>query len=817
MNKFFLILVISLSLAEIYSCRVGKSVSEDGDHKKRVKDLAHLVATYKSDKDEKPNEVPIWEHWLKKSGELPPDFDKLPSNALLPDLLKFQNGDPVSDSTKWPARKEEIKNVLRQYMLGDWPPIPPKIAVKYRRLGSIPPLVRDSVAEDNDLYIRKDLQLFFAPSEKAVEFAAHSYRFSGLMQTSKYWSDYSQFTVATLNVELYLPKKGNLPYPAIIVSAISAPEQKALLPQDVEKLKRGYAVVRYFRKDADYIPAVYVEYECNQLEWWAYAASRCVDFLYTLPDIDKSKIAIAGHSRLGKTALMAAAMDSRINAVIVSHPGTGAGSFNLWRYAGDKFGAETLENSTRQYQYWNNPRMRFFIGRENKLPFDNHYLVSLVAPRSCLLGTGEHDFIGEVWGDQQCYLEVNKVYKLLGEEQRLGFYTSPGGHEETSSMIESQLDWLDMQFGRKPYQFENKLPYTYSFDEWKRITGEHLDKQKFPEKTLHDILKAGNGKDIKTTEEWETKAANIKKQIKWVIGDLPAYSKIDKAVIVNEKQQSDINAKTGWPVNDTLAKAEIAIDDKLHAHITYPKKRNGKLPVVIYLHAYLDAVGYNWPTSYGYSPSVADRLAQNGYMAVEFDQFGYGKRNNDSGIEFYKKNAHTSAVGVMIQDVSKVIDAISLLDLVDKDKIMVCGYSLGGIVALYAAVFDARIGAVATTSGFASMRMDVHGKKTEGIRRYSHLRPTIPRLGMFLGDEKRIPYDFHEVLALIAPRPVFILAPKFDQDWLYEDVETCYREAAKIFDLYGKRQNIMLHNPDDFNRYPPEYQQTIIDWFKKIP
>jgi len=166
----------------------------------------------------------------------------------------------------------------------------------------------------------------------------------------------------------------------------------------------------------------------------------------------------------------------------------------------------------------------------------------------------------------------------------------------------------------------------------------------------------------------------------------------------------------------------------------------------------------------------------------------------------------------MIQDVSKIIDAVSQLDWVNKDKIMVAGYSLGGMVGLYSAVFDDRIKAVTTTCGFGSMRRDVHGNETEGIRRYSHLRPTIPRLGLFQGNEKRIPYDFHEIIGLIAPRPVYILAPQFDQDWYFEDVEVCYKEAQKIFKLYGKEENLVLESPDDFNRYPPEYQEMVNNW-----
>jgi dienelactone hydrolase len=796
MSRFLLISVIlSVSLLITGCCdRVssktnGQKVSDEKIQEKRAEFLEHLLKTYSSDKDGKPQEVPIWESWLRKSGELPPDFDELEANAIPPELLRFQNGKTVANPRQWEIRKQEIRKALEQYMFGNWPPPPPKMAIKYQ----------ESNEEETELYIKTNVQLYFAPSVTAVEYVDRTRDYSPRYKRETR-GDYTNFDAAVLNVVLYIPK-GKGPFPAIIQWGIG----RQISNQEIESLKRGYIYCRFDINDADYFRDVYPDYECNQIEWWAYAASRCVDLLYSRDDIDRSKIAVYGHSRSGKTILLAAVMDDRINAIIDSHPGTGAGSFNLWRYASDKYGGETLENGTRRFQYWNNPRMRFFIGRENKMPFDSHFLLALVAPRPCLMGTGEHDDVGEAWGDQQCYLAVKKVYQLLGGEQKLGFYASPDAHQVTPQMVNDYLDWLDMQFGRKPFDFSEKLIYTYTFDGWKKITGEEFDIKKFPEKDLNDILLALDGKEIKEKEEWGKKADQVRNQIKLIIGDLPAYEKIQKVKTENERSYGN-----------NLKKAEIPIDDKLIAHITWPADNKNKIPVVIYLHAYLDANGYNWSRGYGYTTSVGERLAQNGFLAIEFDQFGYGLRNRDSDIEFYAEHKNQSALGVMIRDVSKIIDALSLIDWVDKDKIMVAGYSLGGMVGLYAAVFDSRIQAVASTCGFGSMRLDVHGDQTEGIKRYSHLRPTIPRLGLFLGNEKRIPYDFHEVLALIAPRPVFILAPKLDQDWYYEDVEICYNEAVKVFNLYGRRENINLVSPDDFNRYPPEYQEIIISWLTGI-
>jgi len=114
------------------------------------------------------------------------------------------------------------------------------------------------------------------------------------------------------------------------------------------------------------------------------------------------------------------------------------------------------------------------------------------------------------------------------------------------------------------------------------------------------------------------------------------------------------------------------------------------------------------------------------------------------------------------------------------------------------------------------MRRDAHGQETEGLRRYSHLRPLLPRLGFFVGNETRVPYDFHEILALIAPRPVFILAPVLDQDWVFEDVEACFEAASAVYRLLGAEQCIRLHAPLDFNRYPPTYQNTVCKWLGRV-
>src|SRR5690606_23015892 len=99
----------------------------------------------------------------------------------------------------------------------------------------------------------------------------------------------------------------------------------------------------------------------------------------------------------------------------------------------------------------------------------------------------------------------------------------------------------------------------------------------------------------------------------------------------------------------------------------------------------------------------------------------------------------------------------------------------------------------------------------EGIYGYSHLHGLLPRLGFFVGNESRIPYDFHEILALIAPRPLLMVAPTWDQFASLEDIKQSIQEVSKVYGLYGS-DNIHLYTPEDYNRFSPEMKDFVFEW-----
>jgi len=136
--------------------------------------------------------------------------------------------------------------------------------------------------------------------------------------------------------------------------------------------------------------------------------------------------------------------------------------------------------------------------------------------------------------------------------------------------------------------------------------------------------------------------------------------------------------------------------------------------------------------------------------------------------------------------------------------------------SLLTAATDTRIAGVASISGFTPMRSNTLDRGTEGIKAYSHLHGLMPRLGFFLGHEAQIPLDFHEILACLAPRPLFIIAPVFDRYAYLTDIRLTVKEADKIYNLYDRSNHITFFSPDDYNRFSAEMQDKLYQWLRKL-
>lgn len=184
---------------------------------------------------------------------------------------------------------------------------------------------------------------------------------------------------------------------------------------------------------------------------WAWGMSRIVDYLLGDPKIDPNKIIAFGHSRLGKTALWAAAQDERFTAVISNNSGQ-AGASLSHRKVG-----ESIDHLILAFPYWFCAQYHRYLERVDSLPVDGHLLLALIAPRPLYVASGESDAFSDPVGEFLSAKEASKVYQLFHKGgvtgdlpalntpvgSTLRYHIRTGGHTVTAYDWEQYLNFAD--------------------------------------------------------------------------------------------------------------------------------------------------------------------------------------------------------------------------------------------------------------------------------------------------------------------------------------------------------------------------------------
>jgi dienelactone hydrolase len=772
---------------------------------------------------------PSFDAWLKKTNALPPDFNSLPRHNALPDPLTFLNGRPVTTAAQWPARREEISKLSQKYV---WGTVPPRPKIDHVT-------ILDEKHEDG--YTVRNVRLEFGPESKG-----------------------------TMRVRVYIPD-GNGPFPVLINSSLQG--------WAASLIRRGYISAGFAGNDsmddAAALAQLYPDYDFALLPRRGWAAGFVVDYLATLPHVDMKHIAIFGYSRDGKMAALAGALDPRIAAVIAGS--TGVGGVLPWRAAGERGFGEGIETTTRSFPTWFAPQLRFFSGREDRLPVDGNLLAAMIAPRSILMEWGNNDQVSNTWGNEQTYYSALKVYKLLGVPDRIGTLRVPGFHGANDE--EADLDWLDQQFGRSTKKWTSNVIFQWNWDTWRTNTKTTLDLTKYPKHGADDLLKSSTGGAIASATDWERKSQDLRKSVVAILGSEPVkLSAADSArPAFGPPPGAGPGAAARRPGGATPAGAEAGaapgaaaarpggpggpggfgaaqgvggpapsagqvapnlplwvignggnsygwLDPQkseaasrhimfagLAGDLYYPKDTPAgkKLPTVIWLHGYSYPLGYMWVYHSDLHPILA--LVHAGYAVLAYDQSGFGSRLSETGA-FYDRYPKWSHMGRLVEDAHSAVDALAKDDLVDPQRIYLFGYSLGGTVAIYEAALDSRVKGVVSIAGFTPMRSDVASRGDGGVARYSSERDLIPSLGFFVGHESQIPYDYQELLGMIAPRPVLVVQPQLDRDATPADVEAAVTQAKQVYSLYGAGDKLAISEPWDYNRLPNNTLDETMKW-----
>lgn len=354
-----------------------------------------------------------------------PPANSLSTTSQLPDPFLMKNGQRVSNAREWRQRREEIKGILQFYEYGFMPPAPMSWSIALNSTASWLP----GTAYRYTMTLRADAVKSF-----------------------------------TMRVNVYKPA-GNGPFPVVV--NISDDSSKATLC-----MSRGYMMVTFNQQDLDPdtegsdivgpAQAAYPEYDWGSLAVWAWGASRVMDYLETRNDVDLKHVIIRGHSRTGKAALLAGAFDERF--ALTAPNGAGTGGPSVYRIRNS--GAESLATITSANTFfsWFQKNFGSFGGRETRLPFDQHFLVALVAPRLMLTTDATGDLWANPRGNQASREAAMRVFDFLGAGGNIGMHFRPGAHDTLEEDWHALLDFADRHFFGKPTSRDfDYRPYpTYS-------------------------------------------------------------------------------------------------------------------------------------------------------------------------------------------------------------------------------------------------------------------------------------------------------------------------------------------------------------------
>jgi len=407
---------------------------------------------------------------LVRAGEDPlPGFDQLKANPDLVDPLQFAFRDKkVANKDEWfNARRPELKRLIQHYMYGYFPPPPEKVDAKVEREDAN---ALGGKATKREVTLRFGPEgtppinlLLLTPNGKQNVPVFVGIGFCG----NQTLLDDTSIALSTV----WMPNgcKGCVNNAA---TEASRGTQKDVW--NVETiLSRGYALAVFYcgdvgpdRKDVDEgVRKAYLKpgetpddpHRMATIAAWAWSIQRVVDYLVTDTRIDKSKIAVVGHSRLGKTALLAGAFDDRIALIIPLQAGCGGTAPSRGKIG------EPVARINKVFPHWFNGAFKWFNDQPEKLPFDQHCLLALCAPRPVLFANAVEDTWANPAGQFDVMKAADPVWKLLGSDglasqtmpetgklmdSTLGYFIRPGKHAMQPEDWEVFLAFADKHFGK---------------------------------------------------------------------------------------------------------------------------------------------------------------------------------------------------------------------------------------------------------------------------------------------------------------------------------------------------------------------------------
>ncbi|MEM1443470.1 MAG: acetylxylan esterase [Verrucomicrobiota bacterium] len=392
------------------------------------------------------------------------DEAKVPPYTL-PEVLRFENGDPISGAEEWSERRKEILDLFATHVFG----ITPAEAEEARLNSTVDQIIPNfldgkAVLKEVSLSIegKSDGPVFHlllitpAGVQSVPTFLGYNFRGNHTIHPDP--------RIRLSDSWMRPDKEGR------IVNNRSTEVARGTSANrwPVEKIiDRGFglAVLYYGDVDPDFddgfengVHAVFGKPERDgwgSIGTWAWGLSRTLDYLESDPAVDGSKVAVFGHSRLGKTSLWAGAQDERFALVISNNSGCGGAALSRRAFG------ETVKRINTSFPHWFNDRFPEYNDRLDDLPVDQHQLIALMAPRPVYVASAEEDRWADPRGEFLSALHGSKAWELfektgVGVEEMpgvnepvgetVGYHIRTGKHDVTDFDWEQYLDFAERHF-----------------------------------------------------------------------------------------------------------------------------------------------------------------------------------------------------------------------------------------------------------------------------------------------------------------------------------------------------------------------------------
>ncbi|MBP1948439.1 alpha/beta hydrolase family protein [Virgibacillus litoralis] len=315
---------------------------------------------------------------------------------------------------------------------------------------------------------------------------------------------------------------------------------------------------------------------------------------------------------------------------------------------------------------------------------------------------------------------------------------------------------------------------------------------------------------IDSTEDWLKQRSDIFKRWQDMLGKLPERVPLDLKVHAELKEESFIRQHITYNTAD---------DDTVTAYLLIPEGAvEKKLPAVIALHG-TDEMGKDSISTNNakHFKNYATELAKRGYVVLVPDALTAGERIKTGEKPFYNAYfyrdfpQYSSITAKNLVDHRQGIDLLESHQVVDTNRIGAIGHSFGGYNAYYLAGIDDRVKAVVTSCGFSMFTGDYRPQRWADRDWYTHFPKLTPMIA-----EGDIPFEFHEILALVAPKPVFNWSGQSDSIFPHwKSIASGLHNVYQLYEKLGYHDHFTSLFGAEGHEFPPHIRESAYQFLDK--